>query len=76
MPDVPTKVSELENDKNYLTADIIGDLSRLETVNKGSLVDAINEINAKNLVAVSMESASVETDEDGNNVVVVGGVTV
>jgi hypothetical protein len=54
----------------------IGDINLLETVNKGSLVDAINEIMQKNLVTVSMENASVETDEDGNNVVVTGGVTV
>ena len=73
--DMPTKVSELENDKGYITTNIIGDLSLLETVNKGSLIDAINEINARNLVTVSVENASVEIDEDGNNVIVVGGVT-
>ena len=53
--DVPTKVSQLRNDSNYVTstslskkgfvkANVVGNLIDLETVDKSSLVSAINEL--------------------------------
>lgn len=53
--DVPTEVSQLRNDSNYVTetslskkgfvkTNVVGDLTTLETITQSSLVAAINEL--------------------------------
>lgn len=41
---IPTKTSELENDSEFITQELIGELSFLKTKDKSNIVNAINEI--------------------------------
>lgn len=61
MSDIPTNVSELNNDSNYATTtevqnvdNKIGTLSNLDTTTKTDLVSAINEIFEKNIITVGL----------------------
>ena len=74
MPPVPEKISDLENDAGYITLE---DLPEGDNVNlsdyytKQQIDEIISGLSGG--VTASLENASVETDTDGNGIVVAGG---
>ena len=52
--DIPTKTSDLTNDSNFVDSTLTGSLSNLTTTDKSSLVNAINEVNEKNIIMMHL----------------------
>jgi len=55
--DIPTKTSDLTNDSNFVDSTLTGSLSNLTTTDQSSLVNAINEVNEKNIIMMHLTGA-------------------